>query len=86
MATLERLVAYPPYRAVWKMARDGMGGDYRDYVDSLMDKVPSDTSRSLTDVFKIYMRRNYRPKACESATALSPLIMSDSQPLRSFNS
>ena len=55
VATLERLVAYPPYRAVWKMARDGMGGDYRDYVDSLMDKVPSDTSRSLTDVFKIYI-------------------------------
>jgi hypothetical protein len=30
-----------------------MGGGYRDYVDSLMDKVPSDTSRSLTDVFKV---------------------------------
>jgi len=55
VATLERLVAYPPYRAVWKMARDGMGGDYRDYVDSLMNKVPTDTSRSLTDVFRVYM-------------------------------
>lgn len=55
VATLERLVAYPPYRAVWKMARDGMGGDYRDYVDSLMEKVPSDTSRTLTDQFKVYM-------------------------------
>lgn len=55
VATLERLVAYPPYRAVWKMARDGMGGDYRDYVDSLMDKVSSDTSNSLTDVFKVYI-------------------------------
>ena len=53
VATLERLVAYPPYRAVWKMARDGMSGDYRDYVDSLMDKVSSDSSRSLTDVFKV---------------------------------
>lgn len=55
VATLERLVAYPPYRAVWKMARDGMGGDYRDYVDYLMEKVPSETSRSLTDVFKDYI-------------------------------
>ena len=36
VATLERLVAYPPYRAVWKMSRDGMGGAYRDYVDSLI--------------------------------------------------
>lgn len=53
VATLERLVAYPPYRAVWKMARDGMGGDYRDYVDSLMNKVRSEASRSLTDVFKV---------------------------------
>jgi hypothetical protein len=52
VTTLERLVAYPPYRAVWKMARDGMGGDYRDYVDSLMSKVAIDTSRSLTDMFK----------------------------------
>ena len=55
VATLERLVAYPPYRAVWKMARDGMGGDYRSYVNSLMNKVPSDTTRTLTDMFKIYM-------------------------------
>ena len=61
VATLERLVAYPPYRAVWKMARDGMGGDYRDYVDSLMHKVPSDTSRSLTDVFKTYITDELQP-------------------------
>jgi hypothetical protein len=61
VATLERLVSYPPYRAVRKMARDGMGGDYRDYVDSLMQKVPSDTSRSLTDVFKIYMAEELQP-------------------------
>jgi len=68
VATLERLVAYPPYRAVWKMARDGMGGDYRDYVDSLMDKVSSDTSRSLTDVFKIYIAEELpSAEACESA-------------------
>lgn len=68
VATLERLVAYPPYRAVWKMARDGMGGDYRHYVDSLMSNVPSDTSRSLTDVFRIYMAEELpSAEACETA-------------------
>lgn len=61
VATLERLAAYPPYRAVWKMARDGMGGDYRDYVDSLMDKVPSDTSRTLTDMFKVCIAEELQP-------------------------
>lgn len=61
VATLERLAAYPPYRAVWKMARDGMSGDYRDYVDTLMDKVPSDTSRSMTDVFKVYIVEEFKP-------------------------
>lgn len=61
VATLERLVGYPPYRAVWKMARDGMSGDYRDYVDSLMDKVPSDTSRSLTDVFRVCIAEESQP-------------------------
>lgn len=65
VATLERLVAYPPYRAVWKMARDGMGGDYRDYVDSLMDKVPSDASRSLTDVFKACIAEELQSQPAE---------------------
>jgi hypothetical protein len=55
VATLSRLVAFPPYRVVWKMARDGMSGDYRDYVDSLMNEWPSDPSRSLTDLFKTYV-------------------------------
>jgi hypothetical protein len=61
VATLERLVAYPPYRAVWKMARDGMGGDYRDYVDSLMRRVPSDASRTLTDAFRLYIAEELQP-------------------------
>jgi hypothetical protein len=61
VATLKRLVAYPPYRAVWKMARDGMGGDYRDYVDCLMAKIPSDKSRSLTEVFKICIGEELEP-------------------------
>ncbi len=68
VATLERLVAYPPYRAVWKMARDGMGGDYRNYVDFLMNKVPIDTTRTLTDMFKIYMAEELpSAQACQPA-------------------
>jgi hypothetical protein len=70
VATLERLVAYPPYRAVWKMARDGMGGDYRDYVDSLMHKVPTDTSRTMTDVFKVYIAEELQSAQTASASNL----------------
>lgn len=55
VAALERLVSYPPYRAFWKMAREGTRGDYRDYVDSLMHKVSGDRSRSLADLFKVSM-------------------------------
>lgn len=61
VATLERLVSYPPYRAFWKMARDGMSGDYRDFVDSLLDKVASDGSRILTDVFKVSLAQELQP-------------------------
>lgn len=55
VATLKRLIARPPYRAVWKMARDAMRGNYRDYIDSLMSEVPSDSSRSLTDIFRDFV-------------------------------
>ena len=52
VATLRRLLAAPPYRAVWKMARDGMRGNYRNYIDRLLNEVPSDPSRTLTDQFR----------------------------------
>lgn len=55
VATLRRLLAAPSYRAVWKMARDGMRGNYRDYIDSLMSEVPSAPSRSLTEQFRVYI-------------------------------
>lgn len=50
--TLKRLLRHPGTRAVWKMARDGMGGGYRDYLDTLMREVKTDTSQTLTDRFK----------------------------------
>jgi len=62
VATLKRLLAFPPYRVVWKMARDGMSGGYRDYVDSLMSEVPSDPSRCLTDLFKTYIAEEMAAK------------------------
>lgn len=43
------------------MAREGMSGDYRDFVDSLMDKVASDGSRILTDVFKVCIAQELQP-------------------------
>lgn len=55
IATIRRLLGYPAYRVAWKMARDGMGGGYRDYVDSVMREVKSDPSRHLTDAWHAYV-------------------------------
>lgn len=60
IATLRRLIASPPYRAVWKMAREGMRGNYREFVDSLMREIPGDPSRTLTDQFRTYIAEEYR--------------------------
>lgn len=55
LATLQRILAFPWFRAIWKMARDGMDRGYRDYVDSLMSKVPADPSARFSDFFRIYL-------------------------------
>ena len=52
--TIKRLLGYPAFRAAWKMARDGMSGGYREYVDRVMRDVPCNTSQTLTDLFKTY--------------------------------
>ena len=36
VSTLKRLLNNPAYRAVWRAARDGIGGDYRQFVDGLV--------------------------------------------------
>ena len=54
VATIRRLLASPAYRVVWKIARDGMSGGYRDYMDSVMRDVTVDTSRSLNDLWQTY--------------------------------
>lgn len=55
VTTIRRLLASPAYRVVWKIARDGMSGGYRDYVDSVMRDVPVDTTRSLNDLWTTYV-------------------------------
>ena len=54
VTTIKRLLASPAYRVAWKIARDGMSGGYREYLDSVMRDVPADTSRSLNDLWKTY--------------------------------
>lgn len=52
---LKRLLGYPAYRVAWKMARDGLSGGYRDYIDAVMREAKVDTSVTLTDLFKKYV-------------------------------
>jgi hypothetical protein len=52
--TLKRLLAFPAYRVVWKMARDGMGPRFREYIDSVVEDVQRGGSESLGDLWAIY--------------------------------
>ena len=58
---LKRLLGYPAYRVAWKMARDSLSGEYRDYVDSLMRDVKRDTTQTLTDLWKTYVSEELSP-------------------------
>src|SRR4029077_9167793 len=44
--TLTALLRNPAYRAAWKMARAGMSGDYRDYIDAKLNVVGGSQSRN----------------------------------------
>jgi hypothetical protein len=55
IATLQRILAFPWLRVIWRMARDGMDRGYRDYVDSLMREIPADSSARFTDFFGTYL-------------------------------
>lgn len=55
LATLQRILAFPWFRVIWRMARDGMDCGYRDYVDSLMSKVPADPSVRFSDFFGAFL-------------------------------
>lgn len=52
-ATIRRMLRRPANRIVWKMARDGMSGEYRAVVDAMMRDAKID-STTLSDVWKAY--------------------------------
>lgn len=54
VASIRRLLHYPAYRVAWRMAREGMSGEYRDYIDSIMREVTCTASMTLTDLWKNY--------------------------------
>ena len=58
--TIRRLLASPGYRVAWKMAREGMAGGYRDYVDSVMGDVML-TPRTLTDQWNMLAAEELPP-------------------------
>lgn len=58
---VKRLIGHPAYRVAWKMARDGMSGGYREYVDTLMREVKSGPSQNLTDLFRAYVSEEMSP-------------------------
>ncbi len=53
--TLKGLLATPAYRAVWRMARNGMNADYRAYLDGLMTQVPLTEPRDVSRVWRTYL-------------------------------
>ena len=61
VTTIRRLLASPAYRVVWKLARGGMSGGYRDFLDAAMREVKVDTTRSLNDLWKTYVTEELSP-------------------------
>jgi hypothetical protein len=55
LATLQRILAFPWLRVIWRMAKDGMDRSYRDYVDSLMREIPAERSARFSDFFGKYL-------------------------------
>jgi hypothetical protein len=53
LATIKRPLHNPAYRVVWKMARDGMSGEYRDTLNAMMHDAKAQ-SGTLTDAWKTY--------------------------------
>ena len=52
--TLRRLLAFPAYRVVWKLARDGMGPRFRNYIDSIVRDIDSDGPENLSSLWSTY--------------------------------
>jgi hypothetical protein len=52
--TLRSLLANPAYRAVWRMARNGMNADYRHYLDRLMQESKVAEPTDIAQVWAAY--------------------------------
>jgi hypothetical protein len=52
--TLQALLSNAAYRAVWRMARNGMNADYREYLDRLMQEVKPAEPRDLAQTWAGY--------------------------------
>jgi hypothetical protein len=63
--TLRGLLANPAYRAVWRMARTGMQGDYRDYLDRLMSEIRPTEPRDIAQVW----RANFNAERARAAAS-----------------
>ena len=66
--TLRGLIANPAYRAVWRMARNGMTSDYRVYVDRLMHDVRPAEPRNVAQVWTAFFTEE-RASAVATARA-----------------
>jgi hypothetical protein len=55
LATLQRILAFPWFRVIWRMARTGMDHRYRDCVDSLIREIAPDPSARFSDYFNLYL-------------------------------
>ncbi|HTT99094.1 MAG TPA: hypothetical protein VMF58_13670 [Rhizomicrobium sp.] len=58
--SIRRLLATPAYRVAWKMAREGISGGYRDYVDSVMRDVAL-AHRNMTDQWNMLVAEELPP-------------------------
>ena len=61
LATLERILSFPWFRVIWRMARDGMDQSYREYVDQVMARVPADPAARFTNVFGTFLADELSP-------------------------
>jgi hypothetical protein len=52
--TLRSLLRNPAYRAVWRMARNGMNADYRSYLDRLMQEIKAAEPRDVAQTWTAY--------------------------------
>jgi len=53
--TLSGLLTNPAYRAAWRASRENIGGEYRDFVDSLMRETRPKPSRDIAAVMRKYI-------------------------------